>query len=289
MNGLLFYQTVRLMTRLLPRRACYAIARPFAGWAYRRNLATREAIEANLRVVLHAQGQPATAHDLERLVRRNFIGFGKYMVDFFKIGALSPESQQALIRVEHLDYLQQCVDMNKGVIVLTAHLGNWELGAVVAQQCGFRINAVVREQPTPRLDALFQAQRVKRGVQVLPMNGAALAVPACLKRNEIVVLLADMDYSGGGRPVPFFGQAACLPQGPAVLAKRSGSPILPAFVLRQADDTFCFRAYQPILPDPSRSVRDIQDAICAILEAEIGEHPDQWFAYEPLWPDSAMA
>ena len=284
MNGLLFFQTVRLMTRLLPRRACYAIARPFAGWAYRRNLATREAIEENLRVVLHAQGHPAAAHDLERLVRRNFIGFGKYMVDFFKIGALSPESQQALIRVEHLDYLQQCVDMNKGVIVLTAHLGNWELGAVVAQQCGFRINAVVREQPTPRLDALFQAQRVKRGVQVLPMNGAALSVPACLKRNEIVVLLADMNYSGGDRSVPFFGQAACLPQGPAVLAKRSGAPILPAFVLRQADDTFCFRAYPPILPDRSQSIGNIQEQICAVLESVIGEYPDQWFAYQRVWP-----
>ena len=116
------------------------------------------------------------------------------------------------------------------------------------------------------------------------MIGAAASVPACLKRNEIVVLLADMDYSGGGRPVPFFGRPARLPRGPAVLAKRSGAPILPAFVLRQADDTFLFRAYPPILPGRLRPLNDIQNEICVVLEAVIGEHPDQWFAFGPLWP-----
>ncbi len=283
MNAYRFYQTVCLMTRVLPRRVCYAITRPAAGWAYRRNLATRAVLAANLRVVLNARGQTVSAHDLDRLVRRNFAGFGKYVVDFFKLGHLSSESQQALIRVEHIDYLQQCVDLDKGVIAVTAHLGNWELGTGVGRQYGCRVNAVVREQPTPRLEALFHAQRVKRGVHALPMHGAASSVPACLKRNEMVVLLADMNYSGGGRSVPFFGQPACLPLGPAVLAKRSGAPILPAFVLRQADDTFCFRAYPPILSDRSRSVRDIQDTICAVLESVIGEHPDQWFAYQPVW------
>jgi lauroyl/myristoyl acyltransferase len=68
-----------------------------------------------------------------------------------------------------------------------------------------------------------------------------------------------------------------------VLAKRSGAPILPAFVLRQSDDTFCFRAYPPILPDRSQSVHDIQARICAVLEEVIAAHPDQWFAFEPLW------
>ena len=144
-------------------------------WAFRHHLATREALTANLRVVLNARGKIGTEHDLAQLARRNFTCFGKYVVDIFKIGDLSPESQQAFIRVEHLDYLQQCVDMNKGVIVLTAHLGNWELGAGIGLQFGRLVNAVAREQPTPRLDALFRAQRVKRGVQVLPMNGPAMA------------------------------------------------------------------------------------------------------------------
>ena len=67
------------------------------------------------------------------------------------------------------------------------------------------------------------------------------------------------------------------------MAKRSGAPILPAFVLRQSDDTFRFRAYPPILPDCSQSVHDIQARIGAVLEAVIADHPDQWFAFEPLW------
>jgi KDO2-lipid IV(A) lauroyltransferase len=167
---------------------------------------------------------------------------------------------------------------------LTAHVGNWELGASVLGARGFLVNAIVRQQPSARLDALFQSRRIQRGVRVLPMHGAATAVQACLKRNEFVVLLADLDFTGRDRHVPFFGRPARLPRGPAVLAKRSGAPILPAFVLRQADDTFRFRAYPPIIPDRSRSIDAIQKCICSILEEVIGDHPDQWFAFEPLWP-----
>lgn len=283
MNTLRFYQTVRLMTRLLPRSTCYTIARFGAMFAYQYNTATREVLTENLRVVMSFKGRPPTERELEQTVRRNFTGFAKYVVDFFKIGTLSTAAQQALIRVEHIDYLQQCMEMHKGVIAITAHLGNWELGTGIAQQCGCRVNAVVREQPTPRLEALFQAQRLRRGVHALTMSGASSSVPACLKRNEVVVLLADMDYTGGGRSVPFFGQPAHLPFGAAVLAKRSGAPILPVFVYRQPDDRFCFRAYPPILPDRSRSIHNIQNTICAVMESVISEHPDQWFAYHRVW------
>jgi lauroyl/myristoyl acyltransferase len=67
------------------------------------------------------------------------------------------------------------------------------------------------------------------------------------------------------------------------MAARSGAPVLPGFVLREPGDTFRFRLYPPIIPDRSRSVDDLQSQICGVLEDAIGDHPDQWFAFQPLW------
>jgi len=283
MSRLLFYRTLRLLAKLLSRRAAYAIAGQASGWAYRHNDAIRQALEANLRVVLEGRGVAVSEHDLEQVVRRNLHNFGKYVVDFFQVGKLSPEALDRLIRVEHIEYLRQCQRMKKGIIGVTAHVGNWEMGTSVLEANGCRLNAVVLPQSSKRLDALFQSRRTRRGIRVLPINSAATSVSACLKRNEFVALLADLDFSNGGRPVSFFGKPALLPWGGAVLSARNRVPVLPAFVLRQPDDTFLFRMYPPILPDPSRPIEEIQKCICSVLEDVIGEHPDQWFAFKPMW------
>ena len=144
MNTFLLYGTVNLLTKLLPRRACYAVARRASGLAYRYNRAVRNALAANLRVVLHGRDTAWTEPELEQLVRRNFANFGKYVVDFFQTGRLSPQALDAMLEVEHIEYLEQCLAMRRGIIGLTAHVGNWELGAAVLDRHGCRVNAVVR-------------------------------------------------------------------------------------------------------------------------------------------------
>ena len=283
MNSLVFYRAVILLAKLLPRRAAYAVAGQASGWAYRHDRAVRQAVTMNLRIVLNGRGQRCSEVDLEQMVQRNFDNFGKYVVDFFQMGRLSVKALNEVIEVEHIDYLKQCRSMKKGIIGLSAHIGNWELAANVLQMNGCRVNAVVRQQPSVKLDVLFQSRRIQRGIRVLPMKGAAVSVPACLDRNELVALLADLDFSNSDRRVHFFGQPARLPRGPAVMAARSGAPMLPGFVLRQPGDTFRLRFYPPIIPNRSRSVDDLQRRICDVLEDAIGDHPDQWFAFEPLW------
>jgi lauroyl/myristoyl acyltransferase len=283
MNGLLFYRTVSLLTALLSRRAAYAVAKQASAWAYRNRHATRRAVEGNLRIVFEARGLAMSECELEQMVRRTFDNFSKYVIDFFQIGRLPPETLDRLVKVENIEHLAQCRSMKKGIISLTAHLGNWELGANVMERHGYRVNAVVRPQPTAKLDALFQSRRAGRGINVLPMGEGTSPVPNWLKQNELVVLLGDLDFSAKQRRTPFFGKPARLPRGPAVLAARTGAPILPAFVLREPDETFRFCIYPPIIPDRFQSIDEIQERICSILEEVIGNHPDQWFAFDPVW------
>jgi len=287
MNMLPLYRTVSLFAPWIPRRIAYAIASQASGMAYRRNHPVREALFANLRMVLDFRGPARTENEIEQIVRRNFVNFGKYIVDFFRVGKLSDKALNTLIRQEHADYLEQCRGMNRGIIGLTAHLGNWELGSSVLAMGGHPVNAIVLRQSSEGLDALFQSRRIRRGLRILPMSGAATSVPACLKRNELIILLADLDFTGQTHSVLFCGKPARLPRGPAVLAARYKVPVLSAFVLRQADDTFCFRFYPPILPEEAGSVDALQHRICTVLEEVITEHPDQWFAYKPLWIPTA--
>ena len=283
MNSLFSYRTVGFLTRLMSRRAAYAIAEPVSAWAYKRNHGVREALAANLRVVLNGRGKAWTEAELQQIARRNFDNFGRYVIDFFKIGRLSPRMLDRLVDMEHVEYLHQCRALEKGIIGLTAHIGNWELGANVLVMNRCRVNAIVRRQPSAKLDRLFQSRRNQRGIRVLPMSGGAQSALGCLRRNELVVVLADLDFSDHVHRALFFGESARLPRGPAVLAARSGAPILPGFVIRQPDDTFRLRFYPPIMPERPRTADDIQKRICSILEDVIGEHPDQWFAFEALW------
>lgn len=283
MNALPLYRIASLLAPLLPRQAAYGIARLASGVAYRRNHAVREALTANLQMVLHHRGTAATEAEIERIARRTFVNFGKYLVDFFQIGNCSDKTLDKWIRIEHASYLAECRAMSKGIIGLTAHIGNWELGTNVLAMGGHPVNAIVMQQSSMGLDALFQSRRIRRGLRILPMSGAATAVPACLERNELIVLLADMDFTRRTHRAMLFGKPARLPRGPAVLAARHGAPILPGFVLRQEDDTFRFRFYPPILGGDTASVDTIQQRICAVLEDVIADHPDQWFAFKPLW------
>lgn len=280
---MLLYGPVSLVAGWLPRRMGYALVKPLCTLAFRHRHKTRRILAENLRIALAAQGNPPSESVLNQILQRNFMNFGKFVVDFFRLGRLSPDSLERIVTLENGEYLRQCIDMGAGIVGVTAHLGNWELGANVLRAQGCSVTAIVRTQPSPRLDALFQGRRIRRGTSVLPMAGAASAGLAGLRRRDCVILLADLDYSQRAPRALLFGKPARLPRGPAILAARGKAPVLPGFVIRQPDDTFQCRLYPPILPRPALSADDIQSQISAILEEVITQYPDQWFAYEPMW------
>src|SRR6185436_3634193 len=110
--------------------------------------------------------------------------------------------------------LDELLAHGKGVITLSAHLGNWELGAAALAQRGYKFNAVALWQPDPRVNALYQSYRTRRQINPIPFGRAARACIKVLRRNEIVALVGDRDYTKGRDTVEFFGSPARLPSGP---------------------------------------------------------------------------
>ncbi len=274
-----------LAARILPRKVGYGMARRFADLYFLFDRRGREAVIHNLRRIHQHNGTTLSPRALRALARENFLNFAKYVVDFFHFLHLSHERANRLVNLGLApQVLDQLLAEGKGVIILSAHIGNWELGASGLAQHGYPINAVVLWQPEPKLNRLYQTYRTNRGMKPIPFGRAARECIAALRRNEIVCLLGDRDYTGGRQTVSFFGQSARLPDGPAKLALVTGAPLLPVFVIRVPGDKFAFFLGEPIWALSQRdTVPDVMSRAARAMEKGISAHSEQWFLFHDLW------
>jgi lauroyl/myristoyl acyltransferase len=284
MNEYITYRLASILCRMVPEKLAYWFGLRLSDLFYLRNHVGREAIISNLKRIYAARGVVLAEAALTGLSRKTFQYFGKYLIDFFRYARLTPEEVRQRVSLEHLDYLEQCMALKRGVLVLTAHFGNWELGAAAVTALGYKVNALVLPARLEKLNQMFQKQREKRGVKLIPVNrSAVLSMIRCLKNGEIVAVLGDRDFTAKDDRIEFFGEPARIPRGPAWLSMKSGAPILPAFLMRQVDDTFLLRFHPPIFPEQEGSVDAIRAKICRALEKEIGEQPYQWFIFDDFW------
>src|SRR5207249_8953913 len=272
----------------------YGVARRFADAYVLLDHRGRECVISNLTRIHQHSGVVLSRRAMRVLARENFLNFAKYLVDFFHFLHLKPARMNRLINFGLApQILDELLAKNKGVICLSAHLGNWELGAAALAQRGFRFNAVALWQPDPKLNELYQSYRTRRQINPIPFGRAARECIAALRRNEIVAVVGDRDFTGGRDTVEFFGQPARLPDGPAKLALATGAPILPVIMVRTQNDTFSYVLCEPIWADKQRDkLPDVMRQIAQALERVISQHSEQWFLFHDLWDiegDRALA
>jgi KDO2-lipid IV(A) lauroyltransferase len=278
-------KVAEFLARVFPRRVSYGLARRGADLFFLLDRRGREAVIGNLaRIHAHA-GIRFSRRALRALARENFLNFAKYLVDFFTFLHLPPDKLNELIDFRNIRVqLDALLAEKRGVVLLTAHLGNWELGAGVLAQLGYPFHAVALWQPDPKLNALYQSYRTARGIKVIPFGRAARGCLAVLRRGEIVGLLCDRDYSPAMDTVEFFGAPARLPHGPARLALATGAPILMGFLVRVPGDTYEYIVGEPIRVDPARdTVASVMAQIVRQLERAVRAHSEQWFLFHNLW------
>ncbi len=282
------------LSRILPRRMGYGVARRLADAYLVLDRRGRECVIRNLMRIHQHSGVVLSRRALRVLARENFLNFAKYLVDFFHFLHLKPERMNRLVNFGIVpQVLDDLLAKGKGVITLSAHLGNWELGAAALASLGYRLNVVVLRHPDAKLNELYQRQRTARGIKTIPTGRAARECIAALCRNEAVAVAGDRDFTGSRDTVEFFGQPARLPDGPAKLALATGAPILPVFMVRTTDDTFAYVLGEPIWADKQRDkLQDVMRRIAQALERVISQHSEQWFLFHDLWDiesDRALA
>jgi KDO2-lipid IV(A) lauroyltransferase len=195
------------------------------------------------------------------------------------------------VLVKGREHLEEALSHGKGAIILTAHLGNWELGAHVMTQMGHEVTSIALEHQNPRVDRLLNEQRRRRGVNLLSTSGYLRGCYRALREGKIVALLGDRDVTGGGIEMEFLGKRVSLPQGPARLSVRTGAPIIPGFNLRRSNDSWHTIIEKPIYPNPDDdqegAVRSLMEKYVPVMEEYIRWHPCQWAVFYDFWGSPA--
>jgi KDO2-lipid IV(A) lauroyltransferase len=227
--------------------------------------------------------------ELARRVRGVYRSYGRYYGESFRLPSVSPHDLDAGLTHEGYEHIEQSIAAGKGPILVLPHLGSWEWSAFwLTKVKGHRLTAVVERIEPPALYDWFVGFREQIGISVVPLSAdAGKAVMSAIKQRHIVTLLCDRDITGGGVEVSFFGEKTTLPSGPAVLALRTGAPLLPTGVYDRGPTRHGI-VRPPIPVERTGRFRDdvarLTQAIADELELLIREAPEQWHLMQPNWP-----
>jgi KDO2-lipid IV(A) lauroyltransferase len=267
------------LSNRLPNPTAFAWGEAFADWQWRVSAADRRTVAGNLKLV---QGVPVP--ERSPMVREVFRHFARYLVEFFTLRDVS-SLRVSVIGEEHL---RTACRAPRGAIALTAHLGNWEMGAILIRRMGVEVSAVALPHEDAATNRLFNRQRRRFGVDVIPLGShAATHSLQALRRGHVLGLLGDQRFGDRGVAVSLCGRRVLLPRGPATLSVRSEAPVLPTFITRE-DGRWSFRLRfgPPIHPQREHSLEDsigsVAQQYAAILGEELRRCPTQWAMFQPL-------
>ena len=222
-----------------------------------------------------------------RLGRATFRNLALCTIDFLRIPLMSRAEIVALFDERGREHLDRALARGKGVILLTGHLGNWELACPFLAAFGYPMYAYA-EDTANRTDLFrtYEPYRGATGMTMIPLSQGALIGCRVLQQGSVLGLVCDRVIAGRGQVVDFCGGRRGLPIGPAVLARRSGATILLShFTLNPAGPRRYLAEIEPFVDlDCQRGdYRQLAQAIADQLTRMVRDHPDQWFVFQPQW------
>jgi KDO2-lipid IV(A) lauroyltransferase len=183
----------------------------------------------------------------------------------------------------------------KGVICITPHLGNWEIGGLLFSFKGGKLNVLTLDERDLDTKSYREEMRRRKGIKNLYINPkddspmAILDAVKALRRNEIVAMLGDRIESQRTMVFNFFGRKIAFPIGVAILAMATEAPVLPVFVVMERNRKYKGIIESPIFFNPSSRgdretvIREGMESLIKIFEGYIEKYPDQWYNFYPYW------
>ncbi len=223
---------------------------------------------------------------------KHFYSFGLAMID--RIAFMTLKSTPFKFTYENDHYYYEAHALKKGIVVVSAHIGNWEIaGNQFATHYGTHIHAVILDNEQQKIKQVFKNVRDNRlfSTIVFSADGLAMMVPIreALKRNELVCFHGDRVINDAKVSLPFLGENAYFPTGPFLIAAITGAPILPVFLVKTGLHHFTSRTFPPIYFDDitrknrKTRIREAMKHYVSILETVARDHPYQWFNFYTIW------
>jgi len=279
-----FWRTSSWIVGHLPAGPVYRVGGWFSMIGYGASPTRRRWLRANFAHVLGVSPRDKAAHHMARAAYRNY---SRYIMELMRLPWMKREAVDQLLEVKSLERFLEIYRESKGIVLVAAHLGNNEAAAAGFAKQGLEINVVGDDSSYRELYELFERQRESWGVKMISWHNLR-GVYGALRRHEGLVLLVDWGYREDGIPVKMFGAWTTLPAGPAILAAKHGSAIVPFSINRLPDGTFRAAADEPIHV-PSNSPADLARAtqeIASALERHISPAPEQWYIFKTIWPET---
>lgn len=284
------YEFMKTLSRLVCH--CPAAARPLGGVvgqaAYlavnkRRRRTAEDSIRRSLAV------DAATAR---RIFRRSMTRFGPMLMEVLALPRLCRQGVRGVVRFAGEENLADALAEGKGVILATAHTGNWELQGAALAQSGFPLAVVVQRQKNTAMDRFINEYRTLAGMRVI-YKRQVLEMVRALKSGQVLGLLMDQDAHEDGVFVDFFGRPASTPAGAAVLARLTGAPIVPSFITAHGYWRHTVIIHPPLhmkkTADKDADIWRVTQHLTKIIETHVRQYPEEWFWAHYRWKTSPQA
>jgi len=275
------------LTNYIPNKAIFSFSKHTSSVFIRFSHRYRRRIARNLQI---AFGNTTDNKKLAQIAQSLSENLGLNFAETLISSTAKKKPLLDSIQIHGIEHLEKALSHGKGVLAFSAHLGNFTLIGLKMAAEGYPFHMLVKDPRYPAVAEAFHVMQEGQGghfIYVEPWERALRQILSCLRKNEIVCILADEKKSKTGVLVDFFGYPAPTAPGPAVLALRTGSPLVPIFIVRR-DDWSHHIYIEPQLElslngDRSSDIPAVVSAYTKVIENFIRMYPDQWFWINNRW------
>ncbi len=281
------FQAAGVVARLVPRSVLQKLAPLLARATFSRNRAGRDALRENLHALTGKTGR-----ELDALCAENVTHFSRMLADYFRCGTGDPALANELLHEwRGFEHFEKARALGNGIVLVTAHLGNWELGGTLLALRGLPMTVITLEEPSSELTRWRDEMRQRLGIKTITVGPghefAFVEMIQVLRRNEILAMLVDRPYAGTGSTVRFCERETEFSSAPALLWQHTGAAVVPAFVLQESGGRYISFADAPLDFQrgaiPQEALIENTQRLTTHFETIIRKHPEQWFNYVPIW------
>ncbi len=281
---LFFLKSLSFVIGHLPRPVAYLLGGllgSLAGRVLKRHWRTA------LENIERAFGASMTRLERERLAAKVFRNLGVMFFEFNRMAWLDRSGIEKFVEFKGLERIEKALKRGKGVILLTAHYGNWELLHASLGHRGYSLELVVRKLDSPVFEKFVRWVRTRSGINIVYKVKAMLPLVRRLNANAVAMILADQNtLREEGYFVDFFGTLASTNKGPALLAQKTNAAVLPVFIVRDGmrHTVEVFEELEFVnTGDRDEDARANTAVYTKAVEKAIRAHPEQWFWVHRRW------
>jgi lauroyl/myristoyl acyltransferase len=282
LNLPLIYRLGTQWISYIPTSLSYAISERIADVSYIFYKSAVRNVKKNLALVF----PKASERELSEITVQLFRNYSRYLVDYGRFTRFSHSNiLKQIIYFDDKDNLNNVLRLNRGIILLTAHLGNWELGGIFFESYGLKTNVVTLPDEDYEIGSLRRLYRERFGVRTITIGDSpfsSIGLTRVLYNREVVAMLIDR-YNDSPHSITteFFNKPTPFPRGPFILSRLTGAVIIVAFVVREGD------GYRGIVKGPfqvtsEKEEYEILKEVINFLEKYVILYPDQWYNFVPI-------